>query len=402
MKKNDKANERVKKKGKNRFLLIFVSAFLAVTLIFGTVLIVISARRTARAAVSYNGATVTTGVANYFASYYKYIYMQELVRAGVERVEDYPAFWNKTAEDGKTYREHLDKGIRECISKILIANTYFDKYVKLTKGEKEKLEGVVTEIIEDRAGGSEKKFAEQIKEYGFNLKDFRTAVKMLYKASLAASVVYGNDGSGVAADSEFCNEYLSEYSHTKFFFIRTVDEDVYYEDGSYEVVELGEEEKAKRLAVCEEIRSYIKAREEGADKQMDEAMFNAYLETYDTQNEDVHADGYYLHPNSTFSAAVAETYSTELVEKIFSMTIDSYSYIETEFGVWFIYKYDVTPNAYSSGAVTACFSDFYLNAAAKHFDDSLNMLIEDVVFNEKYEKLNVTERPKNYLYIPNF
>ena len=102
MKKNDKA--KVKTNGKSAFLLIFVSAFLAVTLIFGTVLIVISARRTARAAVSYNGATVTTGVANYFASYYKYIYMQELVRAGVERVEDYPAFWDKTAEDGKTYR----------------------------------------------------------------------------------------------------------------------------------------------------------------------------------------------------------------------------------------------------------------------------------------------------------
>lgn len=402
MKKNKREQENTLKEGKNRFLLIFVSAFLSLTLIFGAVLIIISATRSRKAAVTYKGATVNAGVVNYFAGYYKYIYMQELVRAGVERVEDYPAFWNKTAEDGVTYREHLEHGIRECIGKILIANTYFDNNVNLTKAEKNKLDEIADEMISDRAGGSEKKFSEDIKAYGFNLKDFKTAVKMLYKASLAANVVYGNDGRGVGSDTKFCNEYLEEYSHVKFFFVRTVDKDVYYEDGSYDVVELTKEEKEKQLAVCEEIRSYIKAREEGGDKQMDEAMFDSYLATYDSQNSEVHAEGYYLHPSSAFSTAVAETNSAELVEKIFSMQVDSYSYIETDFGVWFIYKYEVTPNAYSSSTVSACFSDFYLDAAARHFDDSLNILLEDVVFNEKYEKLNVTERPKNYLYIPNF
>lgn len=406
-------NAKMKKQGtakkKHGFLIIFVCIFLVLTVAFGIFFGVRAAVKNSRAAVSFKGQTMDGEVVSFFISYYKYRYMSMLSSAGVKDVEDTPGFWRTDAGEGKTYGELLKEAAAEYIRQVMVANYLYDRYGTLSSSEKKSISDARRNLVEYKADGSKKAFDKEAEKYGFSYSSFYDACVMLYKANAAKSVIYGTSGSAIAEYPELASRYLSEYSHVKLLFIRTetdfkVDEDgnrITGNDGYYETRELTAEEKAERQAVINEIRGYIAAI--GTDEdEMSPELFDYYLSHYDGGDADMHGEGYYFHKNAEFTAGFANTVSSDVVTRALAMSVGSFAEVKVDFGVCFIYKYEVTAGAYSSSRVEDCFTDFYSDAATALFEESLAAYTPDVVFNDRFYDIDIITLPYNYIYLPQF
>lgn len=405
---NSKTQKNCQKIKNNRFLITFVCIFLGLVLILGVTLGTVSAVKKSKSAVQYKGHSMDLEVASFFASYYKYVYMSALSNSGIKEVEDTPGFWNKDAGDGKSYAELLTEGAREYIKQVLVGNYLYDKYTRLTAYDKEKISGAVDELIEYKANGSKKEFDETVRDYGFGYKSFRNAVTMLYKATTVQDVIYGSDGSNVANFPELAEEYLAEYSHVKLLFIRTADKFVYEngkrvvgDDGNYLLEALTPDEIRDREKLISEIRSGISAINSGVGVQMNDAMFNNYLDRHDEGDEDMRLDGYYFSKRSSFTAEFSTVFKN-IVDKSYEMPMNSFAEIPVDFGVCFIYKTEPTAGAYATGASKACFADFYSDASNFLFEKSITELSAEVTVSDKLSEIDLVAIPYNYAYLPSF
>lgn len=414
MKENQKRDSKFQnsppKKRKNVFLITFICIFLALVLIFGAILGIMSAVRNSKAAVKYEGLTMSEETASFFVTYYKYRYMSILSSAGVVGVEDTRGFWNKIHEDeGVSYGELLQKSTEQYIRQIMVANYLYDNYARLTSDDRDIINTARGELLIYKADGNKDLFNSEVSKYGFDYSSLKDAITMLYKANVAKNIIYGADGSNLKNFPELANEYLTEYTHVKLLFIRTettfvLDENgdrIIGDDGNDETRLLTEAEKTERQELISDIRGYIDARESGGDIQMGEEMFNYYLEKHDEGDKDMHADGYYFHKNSAFTSEFSEVFKN-IVDKSYSMEIGSYDEVNVDFGVCFIYKYEPTANVYASTLAEVCFSDFYSDAAAVIFEKTLTELSTDVVLTEKFSKIDIIGLPYNYDYLPSF
>lgn len=406
---NPKSNNSTEKKQKSRFLTIFICIFASLTLILAATLGIVSAVNNSKAAVKYKGVIMDAETASFFASYYKYRYMGMLSSMGVAGVEDTQGFWNKTYEkEGKTYGELLDASTRAYIGQIVAANYLYDSYDRLSSEDKDIINSAVKEILSYKASGSKKTFNQLVSEYGFSYSSFKNAAKFLYKASTVKELIYGNGGTNIANFPELAAEYLSQYSHVKLLFIRTETAFVLDEDGN-RVTEGGydktrpltEEEKAERSALISEIRGYIASAENGGDIQMSDEMFGNYQKNHDDGDSDMHADGYYFHKNSSFTAEFSSEFEN-IVDKAYQMPIDSYGEVALDFGVCFIYKYIPTRSAYSSSLAEPCFVDFYSDAANYFFEKNITEIGTSVNFTDRFSKIDLKMLPYNYAYFPIF
>lgn len=402
----------IKKSGKklknNRFLIVFVSVFLALAVILAAVLGIVSGVKKSQAVAIYKGQSMNVEVASFFASYYKYTYMTLLKNSGVLEVEDSPGFWNSEASDGKKYIDYLSEGTEEYIKQVLVGNYLYDRYGRLTSDEKDKITKAVDELVEFRADGSRKKFNELVVGYGFDYASLCDAAKMLYKASTAQKMIYGNNGENVANFPTRAAEYLAEYSHVKLLFIRTNDKFVYEngkrvkgDDGNYLLEPLTAEEIAERKGVISEIETAIAAIGSGVGVEMNAEMFDHYLKNHDEGDEDMREDGYYFCSRSSFTQEFSTVFKN-IVDKSYELPINSFAKIELDFGVCFIYKTEPTAAAYASGISEACFSDFYSDASNFLFEKDITELSEEVDVREKLSEINLVTLPYNYSYLPKF
>jgi len=208
-----------RKPGKSRFLTTFVCIFLAIVVVFGGVVGVITAVRDARAVAKYSDVMLDEGEVIYLASRYKTMYLASLSSAGIA-AGDSPVFWAKKAADGKTYGEHFNEGFREYIASVIVANYLYSSYTSYSTEDQRIVAASIEEILTLKADGSVAKFNELTEKYGFDYMDFEVATEMLYRAETAKSVIYGNGGTGLASFPDECNEFLKKYSHVSLLFVR--------------------------------------------------------------------------------------------------------------------------------------------------------------------------------------
>ncbi len=407
--KNQKLN---KKTPKNKFLLIFVCIFLAIVLIFTCVFMAISYSREKGSVAYYKTASMDKETANYFVTKYKYIYIAELRSSGISTVSDTRYFWNSVAEDGKTYGEHLVENTKEFISQILVTNYLFDKYATLTSAERDKVIRAVEETITYQAGGNGNTFEEEVGKYGFSYKSYKTAAIMLYKSQVAQAIICGQDGSALTDEKELISEYLDEYSHVKLLFIRTetafsLDEDGNRkkdDNGNYILVDLTDEEKAKRANLIAEIKGYIDAT--GSAASMNKTLFENYLASSDEGDRETHSYGYYFHENSEFTYVFNEKYPlvAEKIAELGKVTGDGakFGYADVDVGVCFIYKYAPSTADLEQTSLSECFADFYTNLSAIFFENQVRALTPSVKFKSKFSEVDVIGLPYNPAYLPKF
>ena len=77
--------------------------------------------------------------------------------------------------------------------------------------------------------------------------------------------------------------------------------------------------------------------------------------------------------------------------------------VAVDFGVCFIYRYENEDRAYASSSASACFSDFYSDAADFLFAKSVEEVVSDVVFNDsKYSAIEFEKIEANSIFVPRF
>ena len=405
MKNKSQKKEKAKIDTK-KLIPIIVAAMLALIVLFGAVLGIIALVREVNAVVSYNGVTLTEGVTAYLASTFKQSYLLHLNREGYDAM-DTEVFWESEDMDGVVFGDSLYRECETYIRNITAAAYLFDLYGSLSSEAKEEINKGVAEVLDYKADGSVKKFNEMSKDMGFTYSDFVAASEIVYKAEHAAEVIYGADGSLVASDVGFCEQYLAEYAHVRLLYIRHNDAFVLDEDGNRIVEDgrdkleaLSSDQKAKRQA---DIAALIEAIDNialGLDGQMSEIYFNSQYETYNDDPDNA-AGGYYFSANSAYALGFAEMYY-DVVKSALDMKVGGFDYVDVDEDgddivdlTVFIYRFDPTPYAYASSAYAHFFEDFYINAASYHFDKLLEELTPSVNIKESYSNVDVLSLSPN-------
>ncbi len=394
MDKNKQNAERTKnthKPKKNRFLLIFICIFVSVILVIGGILGAIALIKRSNSAVRYGSYMLDAGEAGYFASYFKYRF---LVGLGADAY-DADWFWESASESGESYGELLERGYREYVSGILVANALFDRYSKLEKADKQYIEKLLDEAIARH--GSKEKFNEKAAKYGFDFDDYETCVEYMYKATVARSAIFGNEGEKLSSFPEECTDYYTEnYSRVSLLFLR--DEKILEknEDGIYAERPMTEAEREEREGYISELREAISNKHNGTDgKLITPEMFEFYYKKSDSDLDMYRS--YYLADGSAPTEELASAFP-EAVEKALSMQIGEYAEVDTSIGVCFIYKEALAESGYTDKD-NPFFSDFYSNAVYSIYADMLALYAPEVEFTEKLSEVNILTVPKNYEFI---
>ncbi len=394
-----------------RALIIFVSVFLSLAIVLGATLGIIAIVKSARSVVSYEGVTMTKPVASFFISRFKVEYISALRASGVNAL-DTPAFWAAKDDTGTTYGESF-RALAEQYLKEIVATAYlFDRYAKLEKEDKEAIESTCRDVLEYQAGGDEDTFDSLAEKYGFDYDSFCDAVELLYKSTRSYTAIYGADGTGVYGDTASCEDYLSEYSHVQFIFIRTSKKLTTDGEGNTVAVDLSAEERAEREALISTLTNAIDAIENDTDGQMTPAMFEIYLDgEYNDGDTSMNSTGYYLHENAETTAELAEAFP-EVVAAALEMEIGEFRRVNTSLidednligmdGVCFIYKYAPASGAYATSSLEDWFSDFYSDASEHLFVEAVSTLIVDAKTTEKLSELDFVAIPKNTEFVPRF
>ena len=418
-------NKRLSEKGnvteKNkRIVIISVSVLLSLVLLFGAVMGTVTLVRRARSVVSYGGVMLDRGVVNYLAATYKSVFMQEI---GV--AYDTPEFWaDSPLGSRESYGELLVKATESYIRSVAVGAYLFDRYTRLSSGERDAIERATAEILDFVAENSEEKFNEECAAMGFDYSDFCRATEILYKSEQAKSVIYGYEGSALSGGSMLaeCDEYFNEFARVKILYIPirvdlVRDKDGKFEldaDGRYVTEYFTPEEVQERLSDIGRIRELIEGLENGDDEQISPEFFDSMQKKYN-YSAMYSESGYYFSPFSEYSAKFAEESSTllpdgyrEAFHKYMSSVIEEeaffleegeYGDIEGDYGVCFVYKCQKENYAYLSASYSAFFHDFYSDAADYLYDRSVSEISKDVTVKEVYYEIDVIALPYNCDYI---
>lgn len=384
----------VQKRKKNRFLIGFVCIFLAIVLIITSIFGIIALVKRNKAVARYGSNMIDEGTAAYFASIYKYEFLSGLINSGIDAY-DTEWFWESKSDGGVSYGELIKSSFKEYISGILVANALFDKYSKLEKADKEIIKEMKERAIQNY--GSEENFNKEAEKYGFTYEDYESAVELIYKATRAQTIIFGQNGEKLASFPAECTDYYNDnYSRVSLLFLR--DEEILEKDenGRYVLRPITDAEKEERLGYAKELRDAIKNREDGLDgKRITPEMFETYYKKSDS-DMDMYRN-YYLAKNGEATVELA-TQFPEAVDKAIGMKVGEYAEVECSIGTCFIYKEALAEKAYTDKE-NPFFSDFYGDAVYSVYSEMLATYAPDVEFTDKFSEIDVVSAPKNYQFI---
>ena len=410
-KKDIKTNESSKIK---RTLLIIVCIFTSVVIIFGAVLGIVLGVKNSKAMVRIEGVRISEGEASFLITKYKRDFLIAY------SAQDTDEFWNKAAEDGRTYAELFEERCELYIKDIAVKNYLFDTVdgIKLDNFDKMAIEKTIREVLEFRGSeGSEKKFNEIAEKYGFDYDDFSSAVTLLYKAEFIEERIFGQDGSAISAYSSDCQDYFDKnYSHVKLLLISydtkfVLDENGnrVKENGDYKTAALTDEEKADRQRRIDEIEAKIDAYENKTGPiQMNSTHFDLLIEELGAIDPTRDNTEYYFSPYSKFSNVYFVKNSDETVNennleiaKNAIVMDKGYKRLDLEGGVCFIYKYENKEGAYANTS-DVCFSDFYSLCAASVFDGMVKDFYGEVEIKDQFYGIDLIALPGDNPFVPKF
>ena len=432
-----------------RIIIIAVCVILALAILLGAVLGIVTAVRNASYVMKLDRVGIDKGVASFLISLYKYEYI-----ASYSGASDSDTFWNKARVTG-TEGDLFNYEATEYLKEIVAANALFDQYAELTSEDKKRINLATKEVLNFKASGSEKTFNEKTAEFGFDFDDFKRGSEMIYKASVVATRVFGEGGANMQTMfGDWCNTfYENNYIKAKILIIRTEDTFAYEmdENGDFVLNEKGEkipiyetdaggnkihatrpltaEEKAERLQYVNELKSLEAALKENPNATITRNKFNNLLtEIAEKYNENVTSavkDGYYLMRKSYVDekSGTHELITTDytgklnldhIVRELYSRDEgEIYSYetgaavaedVESSFSyVCFAYRMEKPEGAYADSTLEHFFWDFNSLAAYFLYVDLIKEKISDVELKKKWDGINPVSIPVNKdIYVAEF
>lgn len=417
-------------KKKKNVLLIVAGAVVAIALTMGLVLGIINFISSRRAVMEYDGTRMDEKVAAYLVSTYKTEYLASLKAKGIAYAEDSEEFWNEENPDGSgTFGKGFERAAEARLKQILIGVYLYDSVAEMGKNTKTAIENTANQVASYRynmESGFEALFEADAEKFGYDYKSFVKAATMLYKSNVACSMLYGENGAGVAQDTDACTEYLNAaYSHVSLVFVRTETTYKLDDEGNrvtvqsgYELEELSEEEKAERQNVINELIGMINGYKV-SDSEALAAKITALANNYRSEQASKRIEkGYYFAEGSEYKESfISEARFEPIVKKALAMQLDetgrAFGYCElnldgkktddekqkAERVVCFIYKSEPKANAYADVDLSDFFTDFYKGAAQLAYAKDVIKRSADVKVKDKFYEMQVALIPENKLHV---
>lgn len=430
-----KTDKKIKMDAKatKRLVIVLVSILLGIAVIFTSVVGIVNAVRRRSYLISYENTGVDAGVASYLASMYKNTLLRQLASSGNVNASDTETFWNSQYYGNTTWGDMLRYYTENYIKQIVAANAIFDMKTKLTDADKKELALATREILSYRAGGSVEKFNADVAEMGFDYDDFKKATEMLYKADYAFVNIFGENGSKISSDTEYCDEFFTNYVRAKIIFIRTENTFVYDAEGNRvkdeetgydKLCELTEEQKAERMEYIARLEECVKGINDGSvDVSQFDILASEISEKFKEGGESLINSGYYFKngsvSTSNFTAMIG---SDKIVNTVYSLDVgysasvdltkmnEGEAELQSEdeenanafVGKCYILRVENESSAYLDTSASGFFEDFYLLASKTLYQTMLNEYSELVKVGEKWSLLDLVKIPKNSDYIARY
>ena len=408
--KNVAAKEILSRKKNDKKLLIFICIFMSVVIITGAIFGTVYAVRNANAALEYNGVRMSGGVARYFSSYAKALYLNSEL-ADVEGAADTEEFWNSPEMGTKTYGEGMIEYVNQYLAGIVVGCYLYDSVANLNSEARATIKSTVEKRLLYIADGNKKEFNRIVEPFGFDYDDFYDATEMMYKVTMASYVLYGADASILRSDTEAVEEfYNSAYRRVKLLFIRTesdfnliTDENgmevrVTNDDGTDRLFDLTPTEKSEREADIATIKQAIANFEAGEGDQMSADSFDYYLGKYKATNMHLDPGGEYYSSGSSYTARAYQEFPDVVFQSLY-MAKNSYATVEIkDLGVCFIYRTELEAGAYSDNDEDGPFSDFYSALPSYTYRNELAEHLDGVSIRDKFNEIDLISLPANGTY----
>lgn len=399
-----------------RLLLIITAAFLAFILLLGCVLGIASAVKRSSYAMYYKGVGINEGVARCLATYYKGLCIR-LLNQSQYNPENTDEFWSSVYDEqsGETFGEFLSEFVSLSIKNLIASSVIFNTELSLTQSDKKKIETAIEERLNTLYKGNKSDFNKDCEKYGFDFKDFKSSMELVYKARVLSSRIFGEGGAGILSDLEYCEEFFAGYARVKFIFIRTEDTVLRGEDGKYTVKELTEDEREERLALIEKIKACVDGINSG---ERDPGGFDSYAEQVKTLFGEIGAEelaGYYLYNDengnsSAFTKAFSGDYP-DVAKKALSLSVGKGAYLSCDDenggfeGICFMYRDEIAKGTYPyyyDVAEDGFFADFASLAANSLTSSMIDKYAAKVEESDKWSSMMLTEIPYSMLFWVSF
>lgn len=291
-------------------------------------------------------------------------------------IEDSEEFWNSKYSEGVTIDDFLTETVDNYIKNYLVSDYLCDKFdISLTDATIKEIDNQLNDILTEIGEGSVSKFNSYAAEFGVNFKMLRNIYIMEAKSNLVYDYLISNQIKDAVNDDVIEEYYQNNYCRIKHIYIATQfssnfnenGEPIYDENGNY-TKDYTEEEKAAKLARVSQLEAVL-TKDNFAD----------YVEEY---NEDpavnIYKNGFYLSANTDYDANVITaglTMNTGEVRKV-----------ETAYGIYFVYKYELDKGAWSNEENSDFFGDMYDTVCDKLYNEMINGYFKDIEINEEAKR----------------
>lgn len=303
-------------------------------------------------------------------------------------IQDSEEFWNSEYAQGVTIDSFLTSNVDDYVKRYLIADYLCDYYkISLTDSAVSSIDDQLAQILEDVGSGSVSKFNSVASEYGVNYKMLRNIYIMEAKAEMVYDYIIENQIKSTITDAVIEDYYQNNYCRLKHIYISTqfstnYDENgdpVYDADGNY-TKDYTDEEKAAQIAKAAQLEAVITPQN-----------FADYVDTY---NEDPAVKNY----TNGFYLSAATDYDSNIIKAGLTMNVGEVQKVETDYGIYFIYKCELDQGAWANNANSDFFGDIYSDVSDKLYNDLISGYYSDVQINEEVkEGISIkTVSPCNY------
>ena len=390
-----------------RYMIIFVCIFLAVAILAGVTIGVVSAIKNSLALMYIDGAILDKGVGSYLASYYKAMYVaslrKELAKDNIELI-DTEEFWNSSANGENTYAQALSEFVKSLVSQTVAASRLFDDYTSLSASDREIIETACREKLDFIAGGSKAEFNSQTEKYGFNYSDFKAGTEMLYKSWAANVKIFGNDGEGMSSFTDYLDKYYANYNCAVLLVVRTekiiaTDAEgnkLYGDDRYYLMQDLTEEERAERQRRLELIRAAASGINDGT---VAPERFFELWDMYDEGEHENNSGTYYFMTGSDYTKNFGYQ---DIVSAVKEIEVGKCVEVDLDIGVCFAYKIQNEANGYTLSSNQKFFGDFNVLAASELYTELINGYNKRVEVRDRWSEIDVIKIPYNTDYVAEF
>ena len=329
----------------------------------------------------YGKSSVSANMYRYWLASYKGSFMYTY-----SDMSDSAAFWDTVLYDDVTAEEYLNEVVAESVKRTLICMELFrEKGMKLPASVEDEIDTYIDELINERAGGSEKVFNEELAKLGINVRMLRDIYRYEEQTSRLIAALYADGGERALTAEKidtYCRENYVRICHIYVNDAYTYDTDdqgyyKYNEDGTVQFRELNETEAAAKADTIAKIES-------------DLASGKDFLEVYKNYSEDTfYKNGYYLTRETNFIP--------EVVNASFNLQVGESVKVTSDYGTHWILRLEMDERPYENDENIDFFSSIESDAQNADFRAYLDTLLpERVVNEEELEKYSIRDAAINY------